>query len=440
MNSVSWKVIRESLKKRGISGYLRKIVDSYLQDRSVTDQNGKEHRMTAGVPQGSVLGPTLWNLAYDDVLRLKFTDGVHAIAYADDLALLVAAKDIQEIEEKTNWALEDISGWMREHGLELAPEKSEAIMLLTTTRDQRPKLLVDGQPIEFKEAVKYLGVILEKDRRAKGQIRRSTLKASEAATNIAKILPRTYGALEGQRRLLAIVAESIALYGSPAWGSQALKYKYNKEALEKCQRVMGIRMTRCYRTVFTKAILVLARTIPWPHVIRQRTELYRMNRTTAPPDNDEVEPSAKTGEKIIEETFEAWQKEWDTSKKGRQTHSCIPDVKKWHNRKHGELSYFLTQTLTGHGNFNSYLHRVRRVDSPECKLCDDGKEDDAHRIIIECEAYRHLRGKWRNMTIPIIVNEMMESSQAWEEYRKIIEKIMKRKEQQERNRAVQRTE
>lgn len=231
-NSLKWTVIRESLRKRGISFYLRRIIDSYLHERSITDQDGRKHPMTAGVPQGSVLGPTLWNLAYDDVLRLPLSEGVKTIAYADDLAVLVAGKEIEDVETKANWALEDISGWMKEHGLELAPEKSEAIMLLRRNRDATPKLYVDGHPIQLARSVKYLGVILEKGKKVKEHIRTSTMKASVAATNIARILPRTYGASEAQRRILATVAESIALYGSPVWGPEALRHQYNKEALD----------------------------------------------------------------------------------------------------------------------------------------------------------------------------------------------------------------
>lgn len=320
--------------------------------------------MTAGVPQVSVLGPTLWNVAYDDVLRLEHTEGVHTIAYVDDLALLIAAKDMDDIEDRTNDASEELSAWMKDNALELAPEKSEAIVLLSRRKDRR--LHIAGHPIEVKKAARYLGATLEKDLKAKEQIRRATMKASEAATNIAKILPRTRGASEGQRRILATVAESIALYGAPIWGPMALKTEYNQEAPERCQRIMGIRITRCYRTVSTKAIMVLARTIPWPLLIQQRTEMYQENKRRETPYESDEEDNGRKDEEITEETFQKWQSEWESTTRGRWTYASIPDVKKWSERKHGELSCYFTQVLTNHGNFKKYLHRMKRSESPVC--------------------------------------------------------------------------
>lgn len=54
--------------------YPRAITKAYLLDRTVKfiDQNGMANRMDVScrVPQGSVLGSLLWNLAYDAVLAL----------------------------------------------------------------------------------------------------------------------------------------------------------------------------------------------------------------------------------------------------------------------------------------------------------------------------------------------------------------------------------
>ena len=101
----------------------------------------------------------------------------------------------------------------------------------------------------------------------------------------------------------------------------------------------------------------------------------------------------------------SWQMQWEQSDKGRWTHTLIPNVKPWVNRKYGELNYHLTQIFSGHGDFSNYLYRFHRRESPMCEMCNDCN-DDIELTIIRCNFWRNRKreqsdkGRWTHILIP----------------------------------------
>ncbi|KAJ8953123.1 hypothetical protein NQ317_001068 [Molorchus minor] len=87
---------------------------------------------------------------------------------------------------------------------------------------------------------------------------------------------------------------------------------------------------------------------------------------------------------------ERWQHKWNNGNYGRWTFALIPDIKDWINRPHGEVVHYLTQALSGHGNFRKIpVYERRRVDSDECVYCK--AVDDAEHTLFRCYRWEEAR-------------------------------------------------
>lgn len=62
------------------------------------------------------------------------------------------------------------------------------------------------------------------------------------------------------------------------------------------------------------------------------------------------------------------------------------------NRYSGSL---LMQLRTGHIPLNSYLHRQRLRDSPECTLCENARPETIDHFLMECPAHEEHRPRLR---------------------------------------------
>jgi len=74
-------------------------------------QHEKEHNKR--IAQGSCCGPILWNIQYDTVLNLKFTDHTRVVAFADELILMIRADSISEAENIANIEMGKTAMWAK---------------------------------------------------------------------------------------------------------------------------------------------------------------------------------------------------------------------------------------------------------------------------------------------------------------------------------------
>jgi retron-type reverse transcriptase len=142
--------------------YLIKLMNSYLINRkfrvSMEGEMSTPRIMQAGVPQGSVLAPILYNLYINDIPR---TPGVHLALFADDTCIYATDRNERYVKRKLQRGLSAIEKWCEHWNIKINEDKTRAVYFSKRIRRNEMCITLKGQNIEFVNNVKYLGVILD---------------------------------------------------------------------------------------------------------------------------------------------------------------------------------------------------------------------------------------------------------------------------------------
>ena len=404
-NTASWRIIVRELRERRVPHYLLQMVKSYLSNRRLlidSMEGTEEEEVTCGVPQGSVLGPFLWNILYDGILRIKVPDGVQLIAFADDLAVVASAKTKEELVEIANNTIDHICEWTDDNELELAPEKTEVLFLAGQKKAGQVTFRVRDQEVTASPSVKYLGVTIGRG----GTYGKHVAEAARTAANIGaalgRIMPNIGGPRASKRRMYGHVIQSVMLYAAPIW-ADTLDKECHRKKMAAVQRKAAIRITSAYRTTSEEAVLVLAGLPPIDLVAKTRAAKKEDGEKLTKKERDEVVRAR-------------WKERWEEGKKGAWTRRLLPALDPWLDRGHGEVNYHLTQMLTGHGCFRAYLRWIRKAPTDSCVYCQD-QVDDVEHAIFECGAWKEARETMEKTTGRVtpdnIVAKMLEEEEKW---------------------------
>ncbi|KAL4135885.1 hypothetical protein QTP88_007467 [Uroleucon formosanum] len=277
-----WKIV-DAMRHMDFPIYLCRMISSYLSNRSASiNVNGSrtEFVMTSGVPQGSVLGPTLWNILYDGLLRIRFSASITPIAFADDIALVATAREAYTLENDLTRAAELALTWLEETGLKTALQKTEAMVITKKRLHNELAVNVGGHIVSGRNVLKYLSILIDGKLNFNTHAKSASEKASHAVKNLSRIMPNISAATPSRRRLLANVVHSLLLFGAPIWANRMSSQ--GKSEVAKVQRKTALRVASAYRTVSLDAALVIADMPPVDLQAEERYEKYAQTQRAAP--------------------------------------------------------------------------------------------------------------------------------------------------------------
>ena len=176
------------LKKWGISGSLLHWFEDYLKDRVqrviINGQFSSWTEITAGVPQGSVLGPLLFLVFINDITTVVTNCNLRL--FADDTCLFIEVDNRQQAAVLLNKDLHNIQKWSLDWLVTFNPLKTESMVIgLKQNKGGHPGLYLHNTRINEVTKHKHIGLWLENNLSWHEHIHNISTKA-EKKLNIIK--------------------------------------------------------------------------------------------------------------------------------------------------------------------------------------------------------------------------------------------------------------
>ena len=170
----------------GFHSYSLSFVFSYLNERK---QRTKIHNsyssythIACRVPQGSILGPLLFNIDMCDMFFEKYE--CHIASYADHNTPLTCDSDLYTILSKLKNCTDSLFTWFKENHMK--PNSDKCHLLVTT--EKSVSINIDGSNVENKKEQKLLGIKFDLSLSFKGHITSLCKKARQNLHALARIV------------------------------------------------------------------------------------------------------------------------------------------------------------------------------------------------------------------------------------------------------------
>ena len=193
------------LKSYGISGPIFGLISSFLSNRRLRvvldGKSSQEYPVNAGVPQGSILGPTLFLLYINDL-----PDDVicNITVYADDTTLYSKCNQASDLWQQLELAselesdLRDTVDWGRKWLVDFNAGKTQLVSFDRSKNTGAIDVKMDGSVLEDKTSFKMLELTFS-----------SKLDWGSYIVSIAKTTSKKIGALI---RSMKFLSPEVALY------------------------------------------------------------------------------------------------------------------------------------------------------------------------------------------------------------------------------------
>ena len=240
----TWKYgTMKDLHDIGLRGRIPNFKSNFLSDRSFSVLIGSTlsdiFEQEQGVPQGSILSPTLFNININNIV--KCVNDTDSSLYVDDFGIFYKWKNMENIEFGLQRCLNKVETWATENGFKFSKTKTQCVRFCQL-RGLHPDPVLDiyGSPIPVVEEAKFLGLQFDKKLSFIPHIKALKAKCLKAL-DVLKVLSSTNWV--GDRSVLLNLYRSLVRL---KFDCGSIVYGFARKSYLKCLdtiRHQGLRLT-----------------------------------------------------------------------------------------------------------------------------------------------------------------------------------------------------